>query len=95
MTYAGPLEDALEAVAREYESARLSHAPMHSAHEGWAVIAEELDELWDHVKHDTAGSPEAANEAIQMAAMAIAFALEVCGWPRPDPTDELRRSGAL
>jgi len=52
-------------------------APMASPHEGWAVIREELDELWEHVRADTARGHEARKEAIQIAAMALRFALDL------------------
>ena len=45
----------------------------HSGHEGWAVIREELDELWRHVRDDTSESFEARRECIQIAAMALRF----------------------
>ena len=32
------------------ERARTKHKPINSAHEGYAVILEELDEFWDEVK---------------------------------------------
>jgi NTP pyrophosphatase (non-canonical NTP hydrolase) len=52
----------------------------NSAHEGYAVLAEEVDELWDHVKTNQKRRDLAAmrKEAIQVAAMAVRFALEVC-----------------
>jgi hypothetical protein len=53
-------------------------APMHSPHEGKAVIEEELDELWQHVKANTGGGAEARAEAIQLAAMALRYALDCC-----------------
>lgn len=57
----------------------LHHGPMHSAHEGYAVILEELDELWDEVRKHRSLENLAAmrREAIQVAAMAIAFVVEV------------------
>lgn len=69
------LRVALKAVEAEYRKARTKHSPMHSAHEGYAVIAEELDEMWDDVKSDRV--MHAKGEAIQVAAMAVAFILEV------------------
>lgn len=41
---------ALGNIAESYIKARAKHAPMRGAHEGYAVILEELDELWDEVK---------------------------------------------
>lgn len=72
-------KDIAEEIVQEYLKARRQHAPMNSGHEGYAVILEELDELWEHVRGNTARSPEARKEAIQIAAMALAFAVEVCG----------------
>ncbi len=53
---------------------------MNSAHEGYAVLLEEVDELWDHVKVKQGKRDIAAmrKEAIQVAAMAIRFMLDVC-----------------
>lgn len=67
--------------AAELERAVLKHAPMHSAHEGWAVIFEELDELWDEVRAwqpDTNDYNRMRKEAIQVAAMALRFVSDVC-----------------
>ena len=50
---------------------------MHSTHEGYAVIKEELDELWDEVKKKHPDPKRLLAEAIQIGAMAIAFAVEV------------------
>lgn len=79
-------------IAFEFSQARANHAPMNGPHEGWAVIFEEVDELWDLVKLNprkaytdqpgkTAGQQHRQlmrAEAIQVAAMAMAFVLEVC-----------------
>jgi len=53
--------------------------PFASPHEGWAVIREELDELWEHVRANTGRSPEARKEAIQIAAMALRYAHDLTG----------------
>jgi len=80
---------AIEALM-EGEHAREKHAPMRGPHEGYAVLLEELDELWDLVKlnprkaYPEASEPNAVHrarmreEALQVAAMALAFAEEVC-----------------
>jgi hypothetical protein len=62
---------AARAIHDEAESARAKFAPFNSAHEGYAVIAEELDELWDDIKANRKG-PDIA-EAIQVGAMALRY----------------------
>jgi len=68
---------AMAEIVREYRSARLKHAPMHSGHEGYAVIREELDELWDEVKQKHPDPGRLLLEAAQVGAMALAFMIEV------------------
>lgn len=69
---------AMEILA-EYEKAAKAFPAFNSAHEGYAVIAEELDELWDEVKNNK--NPESRDrqrkEAIQVAAMALRFIVDV------------------
>lgn len=50
-------------------------SPMQSAHEGYAVILEELEELWEHVKKNQNKRDIAAmrTEAVHVAAMAARF----------------------
>jgi hypothetical protein len=69
-----------EAVS-ELEWALGKFPPMASAHEGWAILREEVDELWDAVKaHQSMPDREIQMraEAIQVAAMALRFVLDVC-----------------
>ncbi len=56
------------------------HGSFSSAHEGYAVLLEELDELWAEVmkKRDLRSKPKMRYEAIQVAAMAIRFAMDIC-----------------
>lgn len=70
----------LSLVREELYSANEKFGPFNSAHEGWAVLKEEVDELWVEVKKkQSMRSPELMrNEAVQIAAMAIRFALDVC-----------------
>lgn len=67
--------DAVLAVLQELSSAREAHGPMHSAHEGYAVIKEELDEAWDEIKNNKIASARA--EMIQVGAMALRFLVDV------------------
>lgn len=59
---------AAEALA-ELASATERFPPFHSAHEGFAVLKEEVDELWDEIKRNDPGRARA--EALQVAAMAL------------------------
>lgn len=70
----------MAAVMQEYIRAAEHFPTFHSAHEGWAVIREEVDELWEEVKKPpNAVDPDAMRrEAIQAAAMGLRFVLDVC-----------------
>jgi hypothetical protein len=72
--------EVLTLVEREFKNAKNNWPAFNSAHEGWAVLAEEYKELTDHVftnqKRRDLG--EMRKEAIQVAAMAVRFAVEVC-----------------
>lgn len=67
------IDHCLDAVREEVERAERKFAAFNSGHEGFAVIKEELDELWEHVKGNTAYTLEAYNEAKQVAAMGIRY----------------------
>lgn len=75
-----PLGQIVSAVVDEVETATSKYPPMNSAHEGYAVLDEEVDELWDHVKVKQGKRDVDAmrKEAIQIAAMAIRFAVDCC-----------------
>jgi hypothetical protein len=65
------------------------HAPFNTAHEGWAVIFEELDELWDEVRAwqpDDHRVVQMRKEAMHVAAMAIRFIKDVCEKSAAGPT---------
>ena len=67
-------------VRKELASATEKFPPFHSGHEGYAVIKEELDELWEEVKkkQSTPGRAEAMyKEALQVAAMALRFMVDL------------------
>lgn len=69
----------LEEVGNEAYAARLMHGKFHSRHEGYAVLLEEVDELWDLIREKSPDPSKMRKEAIQVAAMAMRFALECCG----------------
>lgn len=69
------LNTASQEIVDEYRRAAQNFPPMHSPHEGWAVLKEEVDELWEAVrKGDEVNMRE---EAIQVGAMALRFLLDV------------------
>jgi len=56
---------------RELAEATENFPPMRSPHEGWAILREEVDEMWDEIKrNDFDGALE---EALQVAAMAVRY----------------------
>lgn len=69
-------EEIIKRVFREYSKAVSKFGSFNNAHEGYAVLLEEVDELWDAVKLNQ-NKPERKKqiyeEAIQVAAMAIRF----------------------
>lgn len=67
--------DIIGEVTREFSRATELNGTFNSAHEGYAVILEELDELWQEVKlKERLRSKEKMRiEAIQVAAMAVRF----------------------
>ena len=70
---------AFQYVRAELEAAMVKYPePFHSAHEGFAFMDEERDELWEEVKvkQGHRNTPKMQKEAIQVAAMAIRFLIE-------------------
>ncbi len=72
--------DAFSDVTEELDLATRKFSRFNSAHEGYAVLLEEVDELWEHVKMKQSKRDiiEMRKEAIQIAAMAIRFAVDIC-----------------
>ena len=60
-------------VKEEIKKAESKFGEFHSPHEGYAIIAEELDELWDEVKEHDHNQIRMYNEAKQVACTAIRF----------------------
>lgn len=72
---------ALNAVRKELERAMSLHPPYHSPHEGFGVIHEEFDELWEEIKkHDKCdvARENMKEEAVQLATVAIRFLIDCC-----------------
>ena len=60
-------------VLDELERATAKFGAFASTHEGYAVILEELDELWLEVRSKTGTKESQYAEAMQVAAMALRF----------------------
>ncbi len=76
--YEGNVVTIVDEVVAELERATALHGPMSSAHEGYAVLQEEVNELWEEVKAKDGSLEATRNEASQVAAMAIRFILDCC-----------------
>ena len=65
------IEEFLVDVSLEVKRAMSKHAPMHSLHEAYAVILEEVDELKAHVwkKQTERNALEVYTEIVHIAAM--------------------------
>ncbi len=68
----------LHDLSMEMNRATTYHSGMNSAHEGYAVILEEMDELWDEIKKNPHNPKLMRKEAIHVATMAIRFVMDVC-----------------
>jgi hypothetical protein len=82
--------DDLNPEARIFWVTELAHTELYNAlqrfpifnspHEGYAVILEEIDELWEHVKANDGETQKAMDEAVQVAAMALRFVYDLADW---------------
>ncbi len=70
-------EDLRNDIEEEYTNAVHKFPNFKSYHEGYAIIKEELDELWDEIKGDQRNL-KMRDEAMQVAAMAIRFIINCC-----------------
>lgn len=78
--------DALNATKSEIIRAFQKHGPgiFYSKMEAFAVLKEEVDEMWHEVKHGT--TEKAVAEAVQVCAMAARFVAEFGTYPYAQPT---------
>jgi len=68
-------------IQAEYYRAVRDHGPLRSPHEGYGVLLEEVDELWEAVRLKPS-NPERKEamrrEAVHVAAMALQFLMDCC-----------------
>jgi hypothetical protein len=69
---------AITEVVAEFHNAAGKHPRFNSAHEGFAVILEEVDELKAEVWKRTRDREAMRKEAVQVAAMALRFLVDLC-----------------
>lgn len=66
----------------EFNRATHKHPKFNSRHEGYAILLEEVEELWEEIKKNHVKNPEVKatqrKEAIQVAAMALRFIYDCC-----------------
>ena len=83
MSYLERFEKAISMVEREYFRATKNFGKFHNAHEGYAVLLEEVDELWENVKlnQNTLKRTELIlKEAVQVGTMAIRIIVDCGGY---------------
>lgn len=68
-------KDVIEQASAELYRATKKFGPFNSYHEGYAVILEEMDELWDAIKRNSSG--DIADEINQVIAMSLRFAIDL------------------
>ena len=73
-------DDALRLIDEELSRACEKFNKYNSDHEGYAVIKEELDELWEEVKtkRSERDRDKLRNEAMQVATTALRFMVDLC-----------------
>lgn len=69
MSYQEIIKDVME----EVSFAEKKYTPYRSSHEGYAIIKEEVDELWDEVKMKNQSYARQYTEAKHIACTAIRF----------------------
>jgi len=82
------LRDVIDKVEKEFNRATAEFGPFHTAHEGWAILKEEFDELWEAIKlHQSAPqrNRRIREEAIQVAAMAVRLIVDCCEEEKEKP----------
>lgn len=71
------MEKIINDIKKEVQFAESKFAAYNSSHEGYAIIAEELDELWDLVKGHSHDYKSEYHEAKQIACTVIRY-MQMC-----------------
>ena len=72
-------EEAIGRITAEHDRATKLHGSFQSSHEGYAVILEEMYELWEEVRRrrHKRSREDLTKEATQVAAMAMRFMVDL------------------
>ena len=73
-------DNALKQIETEFMRASDLFPNLHSNHEAYAVIKEEVDELWDEIKKskELKGNKNITKELIQIGAMVVRYLDNLC-----------------
>jgi hypothetical protein len=74
------IDESLRQIENEFLRASDLYSDLHSNHEAYAVIKEEVDELWDEIKKykNTRGNKFIKEELIQIGAMVVRYLDNLC-----------------
>ncbi len=72
-------EEVVCEMINEYAAAQKQNGNWNSLHEGWGVLSEEFDELWDEIKlkPHKRDYHNLKHEALQVAAMGLKMAIHI------------------
>lgn len=69
------IDEVLQKIKKELLKANEKHPPFNSAPEGYAVLLEEVDEMWDDIKQNL--YQHSVTECVQVGAMAVKYILSI------------------
>lgn len=67
------VNEVIKLCVEELERANKKHPLFHCRHHGYAVIKEELDELWNEIKERNPNNTSLQHECIQTMTMCLKF----------------------
>lgn len=75
-------------IMRESITTRIHYPSFNSYHEGYAVILEELDEVWTEIKKKEQSEERIREEMIQVGAMVLRFLYDLQNCPDVYPKEK-------
>lgn len=74
--------------------AYIKHGDLHSLHEGYGVLMEEVEELFDEIKNKNHDPGDVFKESLQVAAVAIRIAYLASGQQQKETNNEHTESAS-